>query len=320
MDLPENPFYILHGLPDMEFPKLSRLAAGFSGPEEKLAQEALANLRNPQKRLDAELGWLYAPAPVALQPGQQGAGSLPAGVSEPRLTPLSSCNLAIWQISTQDVLPASEFADKIRILAENFGNVRPSALFKNLEDLRKTAAFLPIKSQEDVALALGRRLKYFISALEAALDLFPAEEIPGIMEATIKAATRDGRRRCPVLLTRLAARYELHCLGFIKGENANVNQILAALDAAEAASEREKLLAWLEASLANWSRVCGPLAISCLSRGLTWQPGLGLGLKLYNYALGLYPQRRPESKRIMQLAQGVCAHIPSIRQLCAPYA
>jgi len=239
----------------------------------ELCSKAGSDLTNPRNRVAAEIAWLPGLSPRrATQLVEELVSNPGAVIRAEGVSPLARANLLASAIVglTADQADA-DWSYAILALGRVVDEIGVETVLRDLNEDRKVAGFVEIRSVEAVEEGLADRRRKYRDCIKRALDNLPPQKLAKVCADAVDEATRGGTVHAPLLIDELVDGYAVETHAFFTQEAENVRKLIARAlqDAPKGLKVVSPVLDRLEAVLRNWAFVARPIQLSAKAQGTT---------------------------------------------------
>ena len=295
MSLTSNPFRVLGATPRDDRRRIIALANDKRlDSDEAAVREAQSILTTPRKRLAAEIAWLPG---VEAEETRQVLATMDehpdTGLRMDHLPALPRANLLADGLVRAGSATVSSHGLAVWIveLASAHERIRPDSVTTAVNEAR-SAAGVPIASQQDVAEGLRNRRGHYADAMEQCLDGMSLSPLVKVVTAVVNFATEEGARHAPVLIDNLVDSYyerrvnEKMALGG-KQIATLVSQVRGHVGSGTLVRVRD-VVAQIESRLREWDIMAQPIQVSLASRGMSHPPSSEIMHEVRELAVELF--------------------------------
>ncbi|GLH77928.1 hypothetical protein SSBR45G_28360 [Bradyrhizobium sp. SSBR45G] len=294
--LDSNAFHVLGATPHDPVARLFGLAddKALIGDAE-VSRKAYAQLTNPRARLAAELGWLPGLTPEQASLGLGWIDRLGEPGASARLPALARANLIAADIERRPgPMDAAGVVDAILRLASASEPIDLARLLDDLNADRVIAGMPVVQDVDSVASELETQRRHHMRVVRDLMDQLPTAALIKAFYELIVQSTLGLRQPAPRLVRDLGDAYEVEAQAFVAGEAANIDRLIARVQA-EAARQDSRMLQTIDMLgqvAANWTRVMGPMQLLQRANGIDHAASRAVALRMRGLALWLVNERR----------------------------
>lgn len=319
--LQNNPFYLLGATVRDDRRRIVELTNEKQLElEPEVLQRARAQLTNPRRRLQAELGWLPGVAPATASQVVEDCLNDP-GSSLPTqgLPSLAEANLRASVLERLNVHDHHHLTKIILQFAQVVEELSPPDIVRDINEDRSVSGFPQIRDVGVVEEELAERRHEFRSAVLRMLDRIPSEMLVDVLTAVAEFSSRMGQHQAPALVDDLVDTYRVEAQDFLEKETENIDELieLAARSAPSGRNAVRPVLRKLSAVTRNWDRVAQPIQISFKARGQHHPASQEVAMRIRNLAVELHNDHDmlDEARKLADLLKDIFAEVPTIVDL-----
>jgi len=289
----------------------------------ELCSKAGSDLTNPRNRVAAEIAWLPGLSPRRASQLVEDLVSRPGAVIRVEgVPPLARANLLASAIVglTADQADA-DWSYAILALGRIVDEIDAEAVLRDLNEDRKVAGFVEIRSTESVEEGLADRRREYRDCIKRALDNLPPQKLAKVCADAVDEATRSGTVHAPLLVDELVDGYAVETHAFFTQEAENVRKLIARAlqDAPKGLNVVSPVLDRLEAVLRNWAFVARPIQLSAKAQGTTHEISRQLAGDVRSLGVDLFNNHGllDCSQRIVELLTELFGMVSSVADVIA---
>jgi hypothetical protein len=285
--------------------------------------KARTDLTTPRNRLAAETAWLPGISPRRAQQLIETLIQNPYTIFDAEgLPPLAHTNLMASAVLALDpALDEESWCSHVMALNDAFDMIDAETVLADINEDRKVAGFVEVKSVEAIEEALAERRREYSNCLRNAVNRLSPLMLARVVSHITEVTTASGTAHPPPLIDELVDYYAVGTHSFLTREADNIRLLIDRVQQASPSGDTavSPLLGRLDKVVRNWYAIAKPIQMVAGAKGTTHELSQEVAAQIRSLGIYLYNEHSllGVSQRIVGLLQDAFGSIPEIAERAA---
>ena len=285
-----------------------------------VCEKARGDLTNLRTRLAVELAWFPGLSPGRISKCVDALYHDPLSVrDEVSLPPLAHLNLMTYALeAAKDLNSEDGVAAFLCKIAELSDDVDADVVLRDINEDRNVAGFQPLRSTEQVEIALADRKRRYRDVMKGALNKMSSATLVHVLTKAVDTATASGETPAPALLDDLVDSYAVEVQSTLDAGAERIGKLVESIKTSVSSDPIgvDARIAQLEAATRRWDAIAQPIQLSAKARGIDDDLSSSIAYKIRGLALDLFNNHDllAQSQRVTKMLQEVFAELPEVAE------